>query len=84
MYPSSLLGALLLAVPTLGVPGVSSIPSGPNSPAELQPIDIKAFESAFGIQRRTAVKLSALDPQTQEQLIYGRPGGTYTVQRCWG
>ena len=43
----------------------------------LKPININDFEAATGVQRRAAVDFSRLDPSTQAQLIYGRPGSKY-------
>ncbi|KAI4278080.1 MAG: hypothetical protein L6R38_005321, partial [Xanthoria sp. 2 TBL-2021] len=40
----------------------------------LKPININDFEVATGIHRRAAEDFSHLDPNTQAQLIYGRPG----------
>ncbi|KAL8991674.1 MAG: hypothetical protein Q9169_007759 [Polycauliona sp. 2 TL-2023] len=40
----------------------------------LKPININDFEDATGIRRRAAEDFSHLDPSTQAQLIYGRPG----------
>ncbi|KAL8653320.1 MAG: hypothetical protein Q9226_003896 [Calogaya cf. arnoldii] len=40
----------------------------------LKPININDFEAATGIRRRAAEDFSHLDPSTQAQLIYGRPG----------
>ncbi|KAL8886227.1 MAG: hypothetical protein Q9192_006521, partial [Flavoplaca navasiana] len=44
------------------------------SPIALKPIGINDFEIATGIHRRAAEDFSHLDPGTQAQLIYGRPG----------
>lgn len=43
----------------------------------LKPININDFEVATGIHRRAAEDFSHLDPNTQAQLIYGRPGSKY-------
>ncbi|KAL8929157.1 MAG: hypothetical protein Q9172_000592 [Xanthocarpia lactea] len=40
----------------------------------LVPININEIEALTGVQRRAAVDFSRLDPSTQAQLIYGRPG----------
>lgn len=75
MRSSIIFGAFGLAVPALCLPNA---PDGQaaNAPIPLKPIHIEDFESAFGIHRRSSEKLSSLDLQTQEQLIYGRPGGS--------
>ncbi|KAI4267357.1 MAG: hypothetical protein LQ337_008391 [Flavoplaca oasis] len=44
------------------------------SPLALKPIDINNFEIATGLRRRASEDFSHLDPGTQAQLIYGRPG----------
>lgn len=44
-------------------------------PAILHPINIRHYEAATGLRRRDDQDFSDLDPNTQSQLIYGRPGG---------
>lgn len=39
-----------------------------------RPISIRNYEAAFGIKRRAEEKFSDLEPKTQAELIYGRPG----------
>lgn len=41
---------------------------------QLSPINVRDWEELMGIQRRAAEDFSHLNPTTQEQLIYGRPG----------
>lgn len=41
---------------------------------QLSPINVRDWEELLGIQRRAAEDFSHLNPTTQEQLIYGRPG----------
>ena len=43
----------------------------------LRPINLRDYESATGLRRRSEEYFSDLDPSAQSQLIYGRPGGTY-------
>ncbi|KAL8699978.1 MAG: hypothetical protein Q9201_005702 [Fulgogasparrea decipioides] len=40
----------------------------------LHPISLRNYESAFGLRRRSEEDFTDLDPSTQSQLIYGRPG----------
>ncbi len=44
-------------------------------PAVLHPINLRSYEAAMGLQRRDGEDFTDLDPDTQSQLIYGRPGG---------
>ena len=58
----------------------SSIPARGDlltDPAILKPIHIRDWEAAngIGLERRASEAFADLDPQTQSQLIYGRPGG---------
>lgn len=48
----------------------------------LHPINLRAYESAVGLRRRENEQddFSDLDPGTQSQLIYGRPGGMCEYQ----
>ena len=43
--------------------------------ALLLPINLRHYEAAAGLRRRDEEDFSDLDPHTQSQLIYGRPGG---------
>lgn len=79
MHSYRLLGALALAAPALCLQSASASPTSADGPLDLKPINVADFESAFGVQRRAAQQLSSLDLQTQEQLIYGRPGGLSSV-----
>lgn len=63
------LGAVLSALPVL------ALAKPEPGPQVLKPINIFAFESAQGLQRRSTEDVSHLDLQTQSQLIYGSPGG---------
>ena len=47
--------------------------------ALLKPIHIRDWERAHGIglEKRTSENFADLDPRTQSQLIYGRPGGKF-------
>ena len=47
----------------------------PKGPALLLPINVRQYEAATGLRRRDENDFSDLDPATQSQLIYGRPGG---------
>lgn len=40
----------------------------------LHPIRLRDYEDAIGLRRRTQQDFSELDPGSQSQLIYGRPG----------
>lgn len=44
-------------------------------PSILHPINLRSYEAAFGLRRREAEDFTDLDPATQSELIYGRPGG---------
>lgn len=69
--------AALLAV-VLVIPAFShSSPSETvlEGPAVLHPINVRHYEAATGLRRREEQDFSDLDPNTQSQLIYGRPGG---------
>lgn len=44
-------------------------------PSVLHPINLRSYEAALGLQRRSGEDFAELDPSTQSQLIYGRPGG---------
>ena len=70
--------AALLAV-VLALPAFSH--SGPGETlleghTVLHPINVRHYEAATGLNRREDQDFSNLDPTTQSQLIYGRPGGT--------
>ena len=50
---------------------------GTDEPLVLYPINLRDYESALGIYRRSGEEFADLDLSTQSQLIYGRPGGMY-------
>lgn len=75
MHSHLLFGALALALPALCLPSAPASSASADEPSDLYPINIAHFDAAFGVKRRAAEKLSSLDLQTQEQLIYGRHGG---------
>ena len=77
MHLHTRLCALALALPAFCLPSASASSVSADGPLKLRSIHVADFESAFGIQRRAAEEFSSLDLQTQEQLIYGRPGGSY-------
>ena len=53
-------------------------------PAVLSPINVRHYEAATGMRRRDDQDFSDLDPNTQSQLIYGRPGGKISFPpSCW-
>ena len=69
--------AALLAV-TFALPAFPHTGSGETvlkGPAVLHPINVRHYEAATGLRRREDQDFSDLDPNTQSQLIYGRPGG---------
>ncbi|KAL8770087.1 MAG: hypothetical protein Q9209_004125 [Squamulea sp. 1 TL-2023] len=45
-----------------------------DGPLTLHPLNLRDYENAIGLQRRAKEDFSQLDPGTQAQLIYGRPG----------
>ncbi|KAL8977887.1 MAG: hypothetical protein Q9205_006403 [Flavoplaca limonia] len=68
---------LAFTIPFFPFFGLSAAPGDVlvgTSPMALKPIGINDFEIATGIRRRAAEDFSHLDPGTQAQLIYGRPG----------
>lgn len=69
---------LLLAAATL-LPGVCCTANTGIAPdaSVLHPINLRDYESAVGLRRRSEEAFTDLDPSTQSQLIYGRPGGAY-------
>lgn len=71
------LGAFTLTVPTLALPNPSTPRAVDSFSSTLKPIKNRDFEQATGVYRRSGDKFSELDPQTQSQLIYGRPGSGY-------
>lgn len=78
----SLLLASASIVPVYCYPGPFAGPSTKvDESLVLHPINLRAYESAIGLQRREQEEddFSDLDPGTQSQLIYGRPGGMSTL-----
>lgn len=71
MHSHLLFGALALAVPAFCLPRASASSASADQSAEMTPITIVEG----GIIGRAAAKLSTMDLQTQEQLLYGRHGG---------
>ncbi|KAL8786204.1 MAG: hypothetical protein Q9213_002892 [Squamulea squamosa] len=64
----------LLLFPILGIsanPGEKVVET---TATALKPININDFEAGIGVYRRATEDFSHLDPNTQAQLIYGRPG----------
>ena len=64
--------AIALALSRLHTGNAENVPK---SSALLLPINVRQYEAATGLQRRDDNDFSDLDPDTQSQLIYGRPGG---------
>lgn len=74
MFGRKLLSAAILLVSVVLVYGDAL----PNATASvLKPIHIRDWEAAHGIglERRASKDFADLDPRTQSQLVYGRPGG---------
>ena len=72
-YLSTALLAASLALPASSYPGRAETVS--ESSAVLHPINVRHYEAAIGLRRRDDQDFSDLDPNTQSQLIWGRPGG---------
>ncbi len=70
---SATLFAVALSIPAFSSPGHAEAES--DGPALLYPISVRHYEAATGLRRRDDEDFSDLDPNTQSQLIYGRPGG---------
>ena len=71
--------ALSIALPVLSLSHRSSQPSVAQGNV-LRPIAIRDFEEATGLERRDDKEdFSDLDPKTQAELIYGTPGGLYSL-----
>lgn len=64
--------ASTLVVLALALPGYGFLTSG-EAALQLSPINVRDWEER-GFQRRKADDFSLLDPKTQQQLVYGRPG----------
>ncbi|KAL8993524.1 MAG: hypothetical protein Q9169_006282 [Polycauliona sp. 2 TL-2023] len=72
-FVSSLsLAAALLSAACHGLPSASAQPV--DQSMNLHPIKLGDYESALGLHRRAEDDFSSLDPGSQTQLIYGRPG----------
>ena len=65
--------AVIFALPAFSHTGLGETVL--ESPAVLHPINLRHYEAATGLRRREDQDFSDLDPNTQSQLIYGRPGG---------
>ena len=72
--------AVVLAIPAFSHTGPSETVI--DGPAVLHPINLRHYEAATGLRRREDQDFSDLDPNTQSQLIYGRPGGTALFHRA--
>ena len=72
MLFAAILG-VLYAFPALSYPGQAEQKA--QDSAVLYPINLRHYEAATGLRRREEQDFSDLDPNTQSQLIYGRPGG---------
>ena len=77
---SAALLAVMLALPAFSHSGPSEIVL--EGPAVLHPINLRHYEAATGLRRREDQDFSDLDPNTQSQLIYGRPGGKALFHRA--
>ena len=64
--------AIALTLSELHTGNAENVQKGP---ALLLPINVRQYEAATGLRRRDDTDFSDLDPGTQSQLIYGRPGG---------
>ena len=79
LNPSScLLGALALAFSTNALPSPFAQPIRDAGSTVLKAINIRDYESAMGIHRRSTDQFSDLDPQDQSQFIYGQKGSWCT------
>ncbi|KAL8728281.1 MAG: hypothetical protein Q9166_005522 [cf. Caloplaca sp. 2 TL-2023] len=75
VYKRVLSPAIALSLfPAFGLSGSTGETVIGNAATALKPISINDFEAATGVHRRAAEDFSHLDPSTQAQLIYGRPG----------
>ena len=74
ILPSFLLAAATLHTAICHAGPLVSTSSPAEGPLTLHPINLRDYETAIGLQRRAKEDFSALDPGTQAQLIYGRPG----------
>ncbi|KAL8787172.1 MAG: hypothetical protein Q9213_002388 [Squamulea squamosa] len=72
IFPSLLLAAAAL-FPALCHAGPLDSAAA-DGPLTLYPINFQDYEKAVGLRRRAKEDFSHLDPETQAQLIYGRPG----------
>lgn len=73
----SFLAGLRLVVPSSAVPGFPAHSSLFEYTSRLKPVNVRDLEVAADIRRRGVEDLSALDFQTQSQLIYGRSGDLF-------
>ena len=73
----SLVGALAVLPRTLAFPSTFTQVEPLELSSILKAINIRDFEHAAGVRRRSEEQLSDLNLQTQSQLIYGRPGSQF-------
>lgn len=73
----SLMGALVILPQTIAFPSTFTQAGPFELSSVLKAINVRDFEHAAGVRRRSEEKLSDLNLQTQSQLIYGRPGGWF-------
>ena len=72
-----LVGALGVLPRTLAFPSTFAQAEPLELSSVLKAINIRDFEHAAGVRRRSEQQLSDLDLQAQSQLIYGRPGSMF-------
>ena len=65
---------LSLGVSALSWPEIATQSTPVPNRSRLKPVNIRDFEYAIGISRRSAEDFSDLHLKSQSQLIYGRPG----------
>lgn len=68
------LSVLAFVLPVFTTPSAAQDVSSPQPGTTLLPISIVDYEASMGLQRRDSNDLSALDPQSQSQLVYGSAG----------
>ncbi|KAL8680964.1 MAG: hypothetical protein Q9186_002864 [Xanthomendoza sp. 1 TL-2023] len=74
LLPSILLVAASFLPPACHAEPLVSTSSAIGQPLTLHPIHLRDYEDALGLRRRAQEDFSDLDPGSQSQLIYGRPG----------
>ena len=77
----SLVGALVVIPQTLAFPSAFTQGGPLEASSVLKAINIRDFEHAAGVRRRSDERLSDLNLQTQSQLIYGRPGSKVWIHQ---